>query len=179
MAKANKTRLKTPAMTVAAQDKAEAAAHIRRIGDLSREVKRLSAEMGDKKAELEQHYRDLAAPHEAEIQELTASVQAFCEANRGELTQNGKSKTVDFVTGLVKWRVAPPSVKVTGVAAVLGYLKEKAALARFVRTKEEINKDAILNEAELFADGQVPGIKIVSGVEDFVVEPTDPDLAGV
>ena len=43
----------------------------------------------------------------------------------------------------------------------------------------EINKDAILNEADLFATGQVPGIRIVSGVEDFVVEPNDPDLAGV
>lgn len=30
----------------------------------------------------------------------------------------------------------------------------------------------------LFAAGQVPGIKIVSRVEDFVVEPNDPDLAG-
>ena len=45
--------------------------------------------------------------------------------------------------------------------------------------KDEINKDAILNEADLFAAGQVPGIRIVSGVEDFVVEPNDPDLAGV
>lgn len=72
-----------------------------------------------------------------------------------------------------------PSVKVTGVAAVLAYLKGKTTLARFVRTKDEINKDAILNEADLFAAGQVPGIRIVSGVEDFVVEPNDPDLAGV
>ena len=58
-------------------------------------------------------------------------------------------------------------------------LKGKTTLARFVRTKDEINKDAILNEADLFAAGQVPGIRIVSGVEDFVVEPNDPDLAGV
>ena len=178
MAKSSKTRVKTTALVVAAQDKAEAAAHIRRIGDLTREVKRLSAEMGDKKAELEQEYRDLAAPHEAEIQALTASVQAFCEANRSELTQQGKTKTVDFVTGLVKWRVSPPSVKLTGTAAILAYMKEKTALARFIRVKEEINREAILNEAELFADGQVPGVRISSGVEDFVVEPTDPDLAG-
>ena len=42
------------------------------------------------------------------------------------------------------------------------------------------DRDAILAAcARLFAAGQVPGIKIVSGVEDFVVEPNDPDLAGV
>lgn len=179
MAKTTKTRVKTAALIVAAQDKAEAAAHIRRIGDLSREVKRLSAEMGDKQAAIEQEYRDLAAPYEAEIKALTAGVQAFCEANRQELTQNGKTKTVDFVTGLAKWRINPPSVKFTGKEAIIAYLKEKVDLVRFVRVKEDINKEAILNEAELFADGKVPGIRIVSGVEDFVVEPTDPDLAGV
>ena len=31
----------------------------------------------------------------------------------------------------------------------------------------------IIGEKERFSDGQVPGIKIVSGVEDFVIEPTE------
>ena len=39
----------------------------------------------------------------------------------------------------------------------------KTAFAEFIRTKEEIDKDAVLNQKERFADGQVPGIKIVSG----------------
>ena len=56
MAAMNKTRVKKAAMIVAAQDKTEAAAHIRRIGDLAREVKRLETELGDKKAALEQQY---------------------------------------------------------------------------------------------------------------------------
>lgn len=66
-----------------------------------------------------------------------------------------------------------------GCGGGAGLPEGKTTLARFVRTKDEINKDAILNEADLFAAGQVPGIRIVSGVEDFVVEPNDPDLAGV
>ncbi|RKV85362.1 MAG: host-nuclease inhibitor protein Gam, partial [Neisseria sp.] len=32
-------------------------------------------------------------------------------------------------------------------------------------------------EREQFANGQVPGIKIVSGLEDFVIEPTEQELA--
>ena len=63
------------------------------------------------------------------------------------------------------------------VAAVLAWLSEKSAFAEFVRTKKEIDKDAILNQKERFSDGQVPGIKIVSGVEDFVIEPTEQELA--
>ena len=174
-----KTRIKQAALTAAVQSRVEASAQIRRIGDLAREVKRLEAEMGDKQAAIEQEYNELADPLRAELAELTGGVQAYCEANREELTEGYKTKTVDFVTGIVKWRADPPSVRVTGVAAVLAYLKEKTALARFVRLKEEINKDAILNEADLFADGQVPGIKIMSGVEKIVIEPSDPELAGV
>lgn len=45
--------------------------------------------------------------------------------------------------------------------------------------KREVNKEAILNEQELFADGQVPGIKLVLGKEFFVIEPHDQVLEGV
>lgn len=167
-----KTRIKQPAIA-AAQDRAEVTAHIRRIGDLQREVKRLEAEAGDKKAEIEETYAALAAPLCSEMTALTESVAAYCEAHKDELTDNGKTKTVDFTTGLIKWRIRPPSVKVTGMAAVLAWLSEKSAFAEFVRTKKEIDKDAILNQKERFSDGQVPGIKIVSGVEDFVIEPSE------
>ncbi|MCP1659312.1 host-nuclease inhibitor Gam family protein [Neisseria perflava] len=174
MAKTN--RIKKAAIE-AAQDKGEVTLFIRRIGDAQREVKRLETEAGDKKALIEEEYAALAAPHIAEILSLTERVAAYCEAHKDELTEGGKSKTADFTTGLVKWRIRPPSVKVTGVAAVLAWLKEKTAYAEFVRTKHEIDKDAILNQKERFAEGQVPGIKIVSGVEDFVIEPTEQELA--
>nr|DAS45755.1 MAG TPA: host-nuclease inhibitor protein [Caudoviricetes sp.] len=167
-----KTRIKQPAIE-AAQDKAEVTAFIRKIGDLQREVKRLETEAGDKKAVIEEEYAAKAAPMCAEIMSLTERVAAYCKAHKDELTDNGKTKTVDFTTGLIKWRIRPPSVKVTGVAAVLAWLSEKSAFAEFVRTKKEIDKDAILNQKERFSDGQVPGIKIVSGVEDFVIEPTE------
>ena len=170
-----KQRIKQAAIE-AAQDKTEVTAHIRAIGDLSREIKRLETEAGDKKAVIEEEYAALAAPLKAESERLTAAVAAYCEAHKDDLTENGKTKTVDFVTGLVKWRIRPPSVKVTGVAAVLAWMSEKTAYQSFIRTKQEIDKDAILNEREQFANGQVPGIKIVSGLEDFVIEPTEQEL---
>ncbi|HHK5989496.1 TPA: host-nuclease inhibitor Gam family protein, partial [Neisseria subflava] len=107
-----KTRIKQPAIE-AAQDKAEVTAFIRKIGDLQREVKRLETEAGDKKAVIEEEYAAKAAPMCAEIMSLTERVAAYCEAHKDELTDNGKTKTVDFTTGLIKWRIRPPSVKVT------------------------------------------------------------------
>lgn len=134
-----KTRIKQPAIE-AAQDKAEVTAFIRKIGDLQREVKRLETEAGDKKAVIEEEYAAKAAPMCAEIMSLTERVAAYCEAHKDELTENGKTKTVDFTTGLIKWRIRPPSVKVTGVAAVLAWLSENPPLPSLSALKRKSTK---------------------------------------
>ncbi|OPX53964.1 host-nuclease inhibitor Gam family protein, partial [Oceanospirillum multiglobuliferum] len=61
--------------------------------------------------------------------------------------------------------------------AVMALLEANPALARFVRTKKEVNKDAVLNEPEFFAANPVPGIKIVQGKEFFVIEPHNQEVA--
>ena len=72
-------------------------------------------------------------------------------------------------------RMRPPSVRVTGSEAVLDALR-RMGLRRFIREREEVNKDAILNEPDAVAD--VPGISISQG-EDFVVVPFEAELAEV
>ena len=178
VAKTKKTRLKQAAQ-VAAQSKDDVVAYIREIGDLSRERERLAAAMNDGIAELQEKYANDAAPLNERIEALQDSVQLWCEANRMAITDGGKVKFADFVTGIVKWRVNPPKVSVSGVDAVVSLLEGNAELSRFLRVKREVNKEAILNEQELFADGQVPGIKLVLGKEFFVIEPHDQVLEGV
>lgn len=172
-------KLKTQAATIAAQNKDDVVAHIREIGDLSRVRDRLAATMNDGIAELQQQYANDAAPLNERIDALQKGVQIWCEANRALITDGGKVKFADFVTGVVKWRINPPKVSVSGVDAVLALMEGNEVLQRFVRIKKEVNKDAILNEPDLFADGAVPGIKLVQGQEFFVVEPHDQELAGV
>ena len=48
-----------------------------------------------------------------------------------------------------------------------------------MRVKKEVNKDAVLNEADFFAANPVPGLSVVQGKEFFVIEPHNQDLAGV
>jgi phage host-nuclease inhibitor protein Gam len=62
---------------------------------------------------------------------------------------------------------------VRGAEAVLDALR-RAGLSRFIRTKDEVNKEAILNEPEAVA--RIPGISISQG-EDFVVTPFEAELA--
>ncbi|NTZ82384.1 host-nuclease inhibitor protein Gam [Burkholderia metallica] len=163
-----KQRIKAAAQTWAAQSESDVASTIRAIGDASREVVRLQAAMNDEIAGITQRYQEQIAPHQERLLSLQAGVQTWCEANRERLTDAGKVKSYNFVTGQIQWRQRPPSCTVRGVDAVLELLRERGMYG-FIRTKEEINKEAILNEPEKIKG--VPGISIVTGVEDFVIEP--------
>ena len=90
------------------------------------------------------------------------------------LTNGGKVKTANLITGEVQWRQRPPSVRVTGAESVIETLR-RLGLSQFVRTKEEVNKEAILNEPEGVKG--VAGITVVKGVEDFVITPFEQEVA--
>ena len=98
-------KLKTQAAAMAAQSKDDVVAHIKEIGDLSRERDRLAATMNDGIAVLQEEYANAAAPINERIEALQNGVQLWCEANRQAITDGGKVKFADFVTGTVKWRI--------------------------------------------------------------------------
>lgn len=156
------------------QDDSEAREAIREIGDLNREILRLEAEMNDRIAELQQHYGDLVAP----IRELALArhegLKVFCEANRARLTSGGKVKFHRFATGQVSWRLRPAKVTIRGKDAVIEAL-QAAGLHRFLRTRVEVNKEAMLEDRKT-AMG-IKGVSIGSDGEDFIVEPFETELA--
>ena len=166
-----KTRMKTAAVAVAVpQSRSMCADDIRRIGDLQREHARVAAELNDQIAALTNAAEPVLAELSQRIAALQTGVQTWCEANRvtllGEDDRHGK--TANLVTGEVSWRVRPPSVSIRGTEAVLDALR-RGGLERFIRTKEEPNKEAMLNEPAALAG--VPGVSIVRGVEDFIITP--------
>jgi phage host-nuclease inhibitor protein Gam len=168
------TRLKTRAQAYVPQTRDDAAADIRKIGDIQRQFARQAAAMNDAIAEITHAHQPMLDALSEQIKTLQAGVQAYCEAHRDELTDGGRVKTANLVTGEVQWRQRPPSVAVRGAEAVIETLK-RLGLARFVRIKEEVNKEAILNEPDE-ARG-VAGLNIVTGVEDFVITPFEQEAA--
>lgn len=161
------TRVKQPAkLRFVSIEQVQSA--IKEIGDLSREHTRLATEMNDKIGATSEQYAPQLKSLEKEIEPLQKAVQEYCEANRDELTEFGKTKTANFVTGEVQWRQRPPSVAIRGAESVLESLM-RLGLDRFIRTKNEINKEALLNEPEV-AKG-IAGITVKTGVEDFVIKP--------
>lgn len=165
-------RLKKPAVAVAVPgNAADASNAIARIGIEQRELARIEAAMNDELAVIKERWEAQAEPHRKAIADTSQGVQIWCEAHRGELLK-GDAKTATFPAGEVQWRVRPPSCRVTGAEAVLDLLR-RLGLGRFIRSKEEINKEAILNEPEAVTG--VPGIRIEQG-EDFVIKPFEAPL---
>lgn len=169
----NKNRIKKAASAAfVPQNRDQVASAIREIGERQRELARLEAGMNDEIAAVKERWENTAEPHKQRVNELTSGVHIWCEANREAITQAGKTKTATFTTGEIAWRTRPPSVVVRGAEAVLDSLR-RLGLTRFIRTKEEVNKEAILNEPKAVAS--VPGISISQG-EDFAVTPFEVEL---
>lgn len=157
------------------QNKEEASDAIHRIGLAQRERDRIQADMNDALAKLKLQFEDQAKRWNEQITALSSGVQTWCEANREALTKSGKVKYYAFAAGEVNWRMRPQKVTISGVDSVLETLK-RLSLARFIRTKEEPNKEAMLNEPEAVTG--IAGIKISQG-EDFVVKPFETELEEV
>ena len=160
------TRIKTDTFAVRYQTRDEVETAIKEIGDLNRELERLAIEQNDRLAAITEEYKEKLVPKQD-------AVQAWCESRRDELTLNGKTKTGTFNTGEVQWRQRPPSVGIRGTESVIESL-HTLGLVRFIRTKEEINKEAMLNEPDLAAT--VAGVTIKTGVEDFVITPFEQEV---
>ena len=175
------TRIKTDTFAVRYQTRDEVEVAITEIGDLNRELERLAIEQNDKLAAITEEYVPLMNAIKEKLSPKQDAVQAWCESRRDELTQNGKTakrqngktKTGSFNTGEVQWRQRPPSVGIRGAESVLESLRT-LGLVRFIRTKEEVNKEAMLNEPELAAT--VAGVTIKTGVEDFVITPFEQEI---
>lgn len=149
--------------------------HIAEIGRRQRERVRIEAAMNDDLAKVREAWERQAAPHLEAIRELSKGVHIWCEANRDLLTQGSRVKFARLASGDVKWRLRPPSVAIRAVDNVIAYLKQ-AGLDRFLRVREEVNKEAILAEPEAVA--HIKGITI-SQKEDFVIVPFETELEEV
>lgn len=169
-------RTKTKALTIPApQSTDDCSRAIWRLGTLQRERQRIEADMNDRLAAIKEESEAKAKPIGEEISALARAIQAFCEAHRPALT-DGKVKYHRFGAGEINWRRRPPKVTVRGAATVIAALK-RLGLARFIRVKEEINKEAMLAEPDVAAG--VAGVSIGSEGEDFVITPLETELEEV
>ena len=154
---------------------------IHEIGEHQRLRRAIELSLGGDIADLKAAAEAKAKPHAESIAEKMGQVHAWCLANRDEITEDGRTKTVRFGNGEVSWRNRPPRValargiKAEDLVATLRQLGRK--FRKFLRLKIELNKEAMLEDPDLART--VPGVRIGSVGEDFTVKPVALELEEV
>lgn len=156
------------------QNSGEANEMIAELGQVRRDLARAEAAMNDDLAAVKNRHEDEARPLKDRAEALLGGIEMWANANRAMLTLGGKVKFARFGAGEIKWRTRPPRVTIRAQEAVIEALRG-LGLTRFIRVKEEVNREALLNEPEAAAG--IKGIAIGSEGEDFVVEPFEEELA--
>jgi len=170
---AAKNRVKATAAAYSSQTRDDCIADIKRLGDTQRDLTRRQADMnGAIRLAPRRHTPRKEALHDHENTHQKG-IQTWCEANRAALTEGGKVKSANLITGEVQWRQRPPSCKVRNEEGVIETL-ERLDLGRFVRVKKEVNREAILQEPD--AARGVAGLTIITGVEDFAITPFEQEV---
>jgi phage host-nuclease inhibitor protein Gam len=170
-AKANTMRLAAPAHKATPQTPAEASNAMGKLGAAMAERARLQAELDAAVAKVTTAFQPKIQELAGEIKELVGGLQTWAEANKDDLTSDGK-RTVSLGTGDIGWRTNPPKVKVSGLEKVIAVLKAKG-LEVFVKVKEELDKKAILDAPEAIKG--VKGLEIVQD-ETFWAHPANVDM---
>lgn len=147
----------------------EAAKFLSLIGQEQRKINTIQTTLNEKIERSKIKAMADVKPHEEKISQLVEGLFAFAETHRDELTDGGKRKTVEVLTGLFGWRTTPPAVSLRNVKSILASLKS-LRLRRFIRIKEEVDKEAMLREPDI--------AKTVKGVsftqrEEFIVKPKE------
>ncbi len=115
------------------------------IAKAKTKISKAEAEMNEAINAIKKKYDNQTATSREIVTLLSADVEAFCKMNKAEFE---KKRSKEFAHGVIGFRNTPPKVvahsrKFT-IAIILGHLKN--LMPQFVRTKEEIDKEAVLAE---------------------------------
>lgn len=188
-----KAKAKMPALDVP-QDDSEADALLKTYGQDFNALSRLGATMNDQLADLKAQFEADAAPIKERMIVMEAQLTAYAAAHRKRLTDDGKTKTITLPAGVLGWRNKPPSVRfakglkaediVSNIRAKIAGWRATRRVAEtacadmaehFIRTKEEPNKEAMLEEAQVATE--IEGVRIGSAGEEFYMAPFGAELA--
>lgn len=148
---------------------------IAEIAERQSVIQRLVAQADESIARLQGDLaRAIATPKEG-IDARAAVVHLWAEANREVICKKG-TKTAFLATGTIEWRDGRASVRISGEDEVIATLK-RLGLAKFVRTKDEINKEAVLADPDS-AQG-IAGLTVVRGAETLAIKPNQTEIEPV
>jgi len=173
MAKAKKVSIKKDALQVPSTLN-EAETLLAKMGSHQRKVIDNENEMNEAVANTKAGYTKIKNKLNDDIDEMSTALHAWAEVNKTNLLK-GDAKTAKLSTGELSWRLTPWKVTLKKVDDILVALKE-AKLKKFIRTKDEVDKEAILKDENSRAAAKaIKGISI-SRKTEFVIKPAETNI---
>jgi phage host-nuclease inhibitor protein Gam len=164
--------LKSKALSVP-QDRAQAGKAMAEFAAIDRSIEQLQILMNEQIAKIKQQFFDKALPLRIRADAIAASLQAFCEANRDELTGGRKTKTVDFGVGKAVWRstLAKVNISAKDEADLITHLRNSPdpELQQFLRAAFELDRVMVLRHPDKVKE--LPGVEIAEAAETFEIKP--------
>lgn len=146
----------------------QATAVVGRIGAAQVQLGRLKASLEVAVAQSNLAYETAATPLRAAIAADTELLRGYFDVNRSSLLTGGK-KSVALSTGMIGVKKTASKLVVADVDALLKRLEEDRKLRRFIRTKSEVDRAALLAEPKVAVT--IDGVSIEGGDDAFFVKP--------
>lgn len=161
-------RIKLSAPTIRTRAEAEQV-----VGD----IRLATIERDRRKLDIEQAKKVIDDAHAEVIADLTRKIELCCEGLRtwaeGNPAEFGARKSLELTHGTIGWRLGNPTLKTLAGRTwdmVLAAAREVAP--RFVRKKEEVDKQSLLAERETVGPDMLRLLGVrVSQDEPFFVDP--------
>jgi phage host-nuclease inhibitor protein Gam len=132
-------------------------ASLREIADLKRQCQIIDAEANEQIDRIKERAIEKAQKFQERIESLAKGIHFFAEKYREETFPKGQ-KTVELTFGLIGYR---QSTKISITKGTLDLLKAEGLLDG-IRTKEEVNKDAMKD----WDDAKLKSVKAKKVIED-------------
>jgi len=152
------------------------------IGEIELTLKRIETEKSAAIARATLSAENKATPLIGKRTELEAKIAAYCARERDRLTRAGETKTVEFPSGRVAWRIGRGRVEIDPVAkpnVLLALHKIRGFFNLFTVQTVELSKAKMMlaTAAQKAKLAKIKGIHFVPGSEGFSIEPTGAELS--
>jgi phage host-nuclease inhibitor protein Gam len=142
------------------------------IAQLQIKRQRYTAEMNDRVARVRADYEEGNAQIDSQLKGKMALAQEWADANPAEF---GKTRSIAMTHGDVGWRLGNPALKTIRNWTwdrVLEALTASSMFNGYIRIKREVNKQALLDNREMYSADQLKAIGVQVVQEDaFYIEP--------
>lgn len=163
----NRIKLTAPAL----KSRAQAEDTLRQVAEITLQRNQAQIDMDREITAIRERYEEAIGDANKSLEEKTELLRSWSESNPSEF--NGL-KSLELVHGLIGWRTGQPTLKTLSGWTWDRVLEKLKTLLRtdYIRTKEEVNKQAIIADRETLTPQGLRdiGVRVVQD-EGFFIEP--------